>query len=112
MLGTPGDLTPQCSISRPPNGPRSRCRCGSRRRDAGGDAVRHRAGWLLARRDFLGQERRRCAGASAAGAAAGRHRLSAAADVRTARRGRRVARRPSRNRVRRSAGPARRWPAA
>ena len=48
---------------------------------------------------FPGQIDRRGAGASAAGAAAGRHRLSVAADIRPARPGRRVARRPSRHRV-------------
>ena len=49
---------------------------------------------------LLGQVDARCADPSAAGAAAGRDRLSAAADVRQARPGRRVARRPSRHRVR------------
>ena len=48
--------------------------------------------WLLARRDFWGKSVARCAGASAAGAAACRHRLSAAADLRPARPGRRLAR--------------------
>ena len=49
--------------------------------------------WLLARRDFWGKAVLDAAGPSAAGAAAGRHRLSAAADLRPARPGRRVARR-------------------
>ena len=56
--------------------------------------------WLLARRDFWGKSVARRGDPSAAGAAAGRHRLSAAADVRPARPGRRMARRPSRHRVR------------
>ena len=56
--------------------------------------------WLLARRDFWGKSMLDAAGASAAGAAAGRHRLSAAAHLRPARPGRRVAGRPSRHRVR------------
>jgi hypothetical protein len=82
------------------NGRRSSCRCGSprsrrwwRRRSAS-------RGWLLARRDFWGKSLLDAADPSAAGAAAGRHRLSAAADLRPARPGRRVARRPSRDRVR------------
>ena len=73
---------------------------GRRRRNAGGDAVRHRAGVAAGAARFLGQVDARRGGASAAGAAAGRHRLSAAADLRPPRPGRRVARRPSRHRVR------------
>ena len=56
--------------------------------------------WLLARRDFWGKSIARRADPPAPGAAAGRDRLSAAADVRAARRGRRLACRPSRDRVR------------
>ena len=56
--------------------------------------------WLLARRDFWGKSFVDAADPSAAGAAAGRHRLSAAADIRPARPGRRLACRPSRHRVR------------
>src|SRR5216683_1709027 len=68
--------------------------------DAGGDAARDRRGVAAGATRFLGQTGHRCAGLPAAGAAAGRHRLSAAADLRQARPRRRVARGPSRHRVR------------
>ena len=68
--------------------------------DAGGDAARDRAGVAAGAARFLGQIGGRRADPSAAGAAAGRDRLSAAADVRPARSGRCVARRSSRHRVR------------
>src|SRR6266403_148495 len=68
--------------------------------DTGGDAAWDRRGVAVGAARFLGQTGRRCGYPSATGAAAGRHRLSAAADVRPARPGRRVARGPSRHRVR------------
>src|SRR6266436_1409279 len=69
-------------------------------RDTGGDAAWDRRGVAIGAARFLGQTRCRCGYPSAAGAAAGRHRLSAAADLRQARPCRRVARGPSRHRVR------------
>src|SRR6202165_5102348 len=66
--------------------------------DAGGDAARDRRGVAAGATRFLGPPGRRCAGLPAAGAAAGRHRLSAAADIRATRPRRRVARGPSRHR--------------
>src|SRR5712672_518135 len=69
-------------------------------RDTGGDAAWDRRGVAIGAARFLGQTGRRCGHPSAAGAAAGRHRLSAVADLRPARHGWRVARGPSRHRVR------------
>src|SRR5258706_378615 len=68
--------------------------------DIGGDAAWDRRGVAVGAARFLGQTGRRCGYPSAAGAAAGCHRLSAAADLRPGRHGRRVARGPSRHRVR------------
>jgi len=68
--------------------------------------------WLLARRDFWGKVAGRCAGSPAAGAAAGRHRLSPAVDVRSPRPGRCVACGSSRHRVRVPLDRSGRWPAA
>ena len=55
-------------------------------------------GWLLARKEFWGKTLVDGTDLFAAGAAAGRHRLSAAGDVRTKGAGRRVAGRPLRRR--------------
>src|SRR6476646_558814 len=60
----------------------------------------HRRGLAAGASRILGQGAGGCAGPSAAGAAARRHRLSAAIDLRAARSGRRMARRPSWNRIR------------
>src|SRR6266446_9494694 len=68
--------------------------------NTGGDAAGDRRGVAIGAAGFLGQTGRRCGYPSAAGTAAGRHRLSAAADLRQARPCRRVARGPSRHRVR------------
>src|SRR5258706_10171349 len=68
--------------------------------EIGGDDAWDRRGVAVGAARFLGQTGRRCGYPSAAGAAAGCHRLSAAANLRPARHGWRVARGPSRHRVR------------
>src|SRR4051812_45028728 len=73
---------------------------GRRDRNPGSDAVRHRAGVCAGAAQFLGQVDSRRACASAPGAAAGRHGLSAAARARPARADWRVACGSSRHRVR------------
>src|SRR5437868_10472479 len=73
---------------------------GRRGRDAGGDAAWGRGGLAAGTAGFLGQIGRRCADSSASGVAAGRHRLSAAADIRPARACRRMACGSPWNRVR------------
>src|SRR6516225_9380618 len=73
---------------------------GCHRCDACRDADRNRACVAAGAAKFLGQVVRRRAGASAAGAAAGRDRLSPASHLRPARPARRVAGRSSRHRLR------------
>src|SRR5882757_6712805 len=73
---------------------------GCRGGDAGGDAARNCDRVAAGAARFLGQGRRRCADPPAAGVAAGRDGLSAAADLRQARPRRRVAGGPSRHHVR------------
>src|ERR1700676_3741874 len=68
--------------------------------DAGGDGAWDRRGVAAGAARFLGQSGLRRADLPAAGAAAGRHRLSAAARLWQAWSHRRLARRPSRHRIR------------
>src|SRR6516162_3024398 len=72
---------------------------GRRGRDCGRDTVRHCARVAAGPQGLLGQIIARCAGSPAAGAAAGRHRLSLAVDLRPARPCRRMACRSSRHRL-------------
>src|SRR5665213_1688118 len=73
---------------------------GRHRRNPDRDAARDRRRLGIGAARFLGQGAGRCADLSAAGAAAGGHRLSLASDLRQARPGRRVVVRSSRHRVR------------
>src|SRR5712671_5121649 len=73
---------------------------GCRDRDVGSDAARNRRGVAAGAAKLLGQVGCRRADPLAVGAAAGRDRLSAAADIGASRPRRRVAGRPSRHRVR------------